>query len=85
MEEYQEFPYGEMTKTTKVDVKWGDKEFEYQRLDYGPVFGIELEFHSVVLSGAYYHGLQEVVNLNYYNGVYKHRVFQVTLGYKISI
>lgn len=84
MEVFTDSPFGKIKHITENDVKWGDDKFDYKIFDFGSIFGIEFEFHSIILGVAYCYGLENIVYPNKYTSTYKHRVTQITLGYKWS-
>ena len=76
-------PYGRKKFITEEDVQWGEK-FDYKIFDFGSIFGIEFEFNSIILGVTYCYGFENIVYPNEYTSVYKHRITQITIGYKWS-
>lgn len=79
-----EATYDGETKTSEVDVEWGDSRDEVKRLDYGLTIGAGVEINSFDIGISYGLGLANTANDNNNGIIAKHRVLGLSVGYKFG-
>ena len=71
-----------ITVNTTEEVKFGSKNDEIKRLDYGLLFGAGVEFGHITLGASYGLGLANISNYSDNGHKENHRVTSISVGYK---
>lgn len=66
----------------KVDIKLEDKDYEFDRMDYGPKFGAGFKIKRYQLGACYEIGLKDFWNNN--TAAYKNRVLELYMAYQLK-
>jgi len=75
--------FGGVTETLSGDVEFGE-DGHFNRLDYGALFGVGLEFNSVFIEASYGLGLSNIIVDPFGDETVKNRLISVSAGYQFN-